>query len=203
METNPILGRRAIPRKERLQKSLTVILLASAVLGCAWVFGEGRIRSHPAYLGAFGVTALLALGTAAYLWFKKEELPRTKAEGQAIRDRIRDERQGQSWLGRIGFNVRRALSGLIVTVGYCTVASGLGVLGFQVYGFLRYGQWRSVSVFDLAAPRVAWLEDPQSWFGLYRIAREGLEFLPLSVALLLVGWLVAGFGSALRQRVRR
>ena len=87
------------------------------------------------------------------------------------------------------------LSGIVIAM------AGLGVICLQVFAYLKTGAWKSVSALSVTSPYLPWLRDPQSWFGLHDIVSDMLGILPLSLALVSLGWLIAGFGSALRQRV--
>lgn len=203
MKTSPILARRVIPWKERLQKSLIALVIFALALAGAWITTGGSLDNEPVYLLSFAGAALLGLCISAYLWFKKEERAKTKQESQALRSRIEDDRLASGWISRIGYNTRRFLAGIVVLTGALVVVAGLGVLGLQVYRYLKVGEWSSMSLFDFLAPHISWLSNPQSWFGLYRIVKGAFEIMPLSLAVILVGWLIAGFGSALRQRVSR
>jgi hypothetical protein len=201
MDTNPLLGRRAISRKERLQKALSCLLVTALAVTLAWVFTGGFLGGEPVYLIVTGSVALLGLCFSAYFWFKKEELPHTREESRFIKRRIEDDRAGRSWIGRIGYNTRRFLSGVIVFVGFLSILAGLGVLGLQIYGYLKFGEWGSVSVLGTASPYWPWLNNPQTWFGLNKIVRYVFGLMPLSLSFVLAGWLIAGFGSAVRERI--
>lgn len=203
MDTSPLLARREIPRKERLQKALVVVLVTVLAVAGAWMVTNGSPDNDPVYFFVLGLLALPGLCVAAYFWLKTEEAAHTKEESQYLRDRIEDDRQGRGWIGRIGYNTRRFLSGLIILGGFLVVLAGLGVLSLQIYGYLRVGEWKSVSLLASVAPFLPWLDRPQSWFGLNKILREASGIMPLSLALVLVGGLIAGFGSAVRERVTR
>jgi len=201
MDTNPLLARRAISRKERLQKSLSCLFVTALAVSVVWVFAGGFLEGEPVYLIVTGSVALLGLCFSAYFWFKKEEVAHNREVSRFIKRRIEDDRAGRSWISRIGYNTRRLLCGIIVFVGVLSILAGLGVLGIQIYGYLRFGEWESVSVLWTASPYWPWLKNPQTWFGLHRIVRDAFGIMPLSLAFVLVGWLIAGFGSALRERV--
>ena len=71
--------------------------------------------------------------------------------------------------------------------------SGLSILGWQVYGYLRQEVWQPVSAIDaLRYANMKWANDPKDWLGVYRI----LEWMPLSLLLpgtgvvlaLIAGW---------------
>lgn len=203
METSPLLARRVLPVRERLQKSLLVLFVTAIALGCAWVFTAGSLFDNTIYVIACAAAALLGLGLSLYFWFKKEEMAHTKEDGRAVRDRIDDDRQGRGWTSRIGYNLRRLLGTTIVLAGALIALAGLGVFGLQVYEYLRFGEWGSISLLRTLAPYVPWLTNPQSWPGLYKIVSKAFGLMPLSLALILLGWLVAGFGSAVKQRVTR
>lgn len=86
-------------------------------------------------------------------------------------------------------------------IGVLIALAGFGVLCLQIFGYMKTGDWKSVSTLSVASLQFSWLKNPQSWFGLHDIVSNLLGILPLSLALVMLGWLVAGFGSALRQRV--
>lgn len=201
METNPLLARRVIPKRERLQKALVVLLLTAGAVAGAWVFAGASFEFNPPHLLAFAGVAAFGLSLSAYFWFKKEERATTKENGVFIRRRIDDDRHGRTWVSRLTYNVKRLLAGVVILIGVLIVLAGLGVLCLQVFGYLKTGDWRSVSTLSVASPLFSWLQNPRSWFGLHDIVSNMLGILPLSLALVLLGWLVAGFGSALRQRV--
>lgn len=203
METSPLLARRVIPWKERLQKSLVTLLLTATVVAVAWVFTDASPDTDPRHLFALGAVALLGLSLSAYFWFKKEEGATSKEGSRAVRSRIDDDRRGRGWFNRLGYNVKRFLSGFVVLTGLLVALAGLGVLGLQVFAYLKTGGWKSVSTLSVLSPYFPWLNNPQSWFGLHDIVRDMLGLLPLSLALVVLGWLIAGFGSALRQRASR
>ncbi|MCP4299456.1 MAG: hypothetical protein GY783_02620 [Gammaproteobacteria bacterium] len=203
METSPLLARRVIPRKERLQKALVILLVTAVAVAGAWVFTDVSLNSDPLSLIAIGSVAVVGLSISAYFWFKKEEGASTKEDSRFVRRRIDDDRQGRGWISRLGYNAKRILSGIVVLAGGLFVLAGLGVLGLQVFGYLKVGEWRPVSLLGVASPYIPWLNNPQSWFGLHDIVRNALGIMPLSLALILVGWLIAGFGAALRERATR
>jgi hypothetical protein len=203
METSPVLARRVIPLKERLEKALAALLVTAIAVAGAWLYTGVSLDSNPVYLGAFGLGALLGVSIAIYFFFKKEEGAHTKEHGRFVRRRIEDERTGRSWLSRIGYNIRRFLSGLVVLIGILVALSGLGVLGLQIFGYLKIGDWKRVSLLSVVSPQWPWLNNPQSWFGLNNIVKDAFDIMPLSLTLILIGWFIAGFGSALRERIAK
>ncbi len=72
-----------------------------------------------------------------------------------------------------------------------TVASFLGgfcILIWQIYGYLRFEIWRSLSLVDiLRGFEMKWAVAPADWIGLYRI----LEWMPLSLLVPVVGVILA------------
>ncbi len=66
---------------------------------------------------------------------------------------------------------------ILIFVGLMIFAP-LGILGWQAYGYLRNGQWISLSVLDAFRwMDVKWAFAPTDWIGLYKL----LESTPLSV----------------------
>lgn len=149
--------------------------------------------------------AIVALGLIVSLYFALKTHDRTKTrEGyRSVRRRIDDDRQGRGWISRLSYNLLRFLTGVFVAIGLLIALAGAGVLALQVYGYLRTGIWRSISLLSVAAVYLPWLGNPQSWFGLNMIVRDAAGLMPLSLALVLLGVLVAGFAAGLRQGTAR
>lgn len=203
MDTNPLLARRVISLKERLQKSLLVLLLTAVAVGGVWVYAGASRDIAARFALLMAAAAALGLIVSALFLFKKYESAQTKEEARFVRRRIDDDREGSGWLGRITYSIKRFATGVVVAAGLLITLGGVGVLALQVYGYLKTGVWQSVSLLSVAVAYVPWLSNPQSWFGLHVIVRRAAGLMPLSLALVLLGWMTAGFGSALRQRVAR
>ncbi len=70
-----------------------------------------------------------------------------------------------------------------VLIGLIMVLAPLGILGWQFYGFLRYGTWRSMSIIDaFKLLDYKWAYAPTDWIGLHR----AFDWMPLSLAIILV-----------------
>ena len=203
MDTSPVLARRVISLKERLQKAVAALLVTAVAVAGAWLYTGASLDSGTVYLAVFGVAVLLGLSISTYFLVKREEDAHTKEDSRFVRRRIEDDRQGRSWFTRVGYNLRRFLGGLVVLIGLLVALAGLGVLGLQIFGYLKIGEWKSVSLLSVASPQWHWLNNPQSWFGLNDLLRDALDIMPLSLTLVLVGWLIAGSGSALRERIAK
>ena len=61
MDTSPVMARRVISLKERLQKALAALLVTAITVAGAWLYTGASLDSAPAYLVAFGLAALLGL----------------------------------------------------------------------------------------------------------------------------------------------
>jgi len=84
-----------------------------------------------------------------------------------------------------------ALFGLL---GLCTasIVIGLPVSGFQLYVYLKHGQWPVFSTLDaikyFARPEIwSWPWSPQDWLGLHQL----LESIPLVIFLVLLVTFIA------------
>lgn len=203
MDTSPLLARRVISLKERLQKALAMLLATAALVGGAWYLSGATLDSDVRLLAALIGTSVLGLGLTLYFAFRKHEVGRSKQDNEAIRQRIADDRAGSSWVGRIGLGVRRFIYGIVVLSGILIAVSGFGLFGVQAFAYLRTGAWHSISVLAALRPYAAWLQDPQSWLGLHAIASQFLGLLPASLALIVCGWMIAGLGSGLRDKAKR
>ncbi|MGQ3211105.1 hypothetical protein [Shinella sp.] len=76
-------------------------------------------------------------------------------------------------------------------LGMAIFLSGWGTIVYQLYSFLRDGEWVSVSIVKvltkLPFDRVGdWALAPGSWTGLHR----ALDFLPYSAAAVVLGFLI-------------
>ena len=68
--------------------------------------------------------------------------------------------------------------------------SAFGLLGWQVYEYLRYSQWPSISIITaLEWMKIGWALNPTDWIGLHNI----LSKTALSLAMFLLGFLVLFF----------
>jgi len=203
METNPLLARREIPLKERRQKALAIVVLTTLVVGGVWLFAGASADIAVSYVLLMAATAVLGLIFSVYFWFKKHDRAETKEGYRSVRRRIADDRHGRTWASRLTYNFWRFLTGIVVAAGLLVTLAGLGVLALQVYGYLKTGDWRSVSLLSIASMYLPWLDYPQSWFGLNEVLRKIGGVMPLSLTLVLLGGLLAGFGSGLRQRASK
>lgn len=67
------------------------------------------------------------------------------------------------------------------------IFSGIGIILWQLYHYLRFNEWISLSVVDLLKwCEVKWAFLPTDWLGMYRV----LEFAPLSGSLFVAAWIV-------------
>lgn len=85
-------------------------------------------------------------------------------------------------------------SELLEEVFVWTVMSGIfgaiGIVGWQLYTYLKLGEWHSISV--ITAMRwfeIKWSFSPTGWLGIYEI----LDFVPLSIAVFCAGIILAFF----------
>lgn len=55
-------------------------------------------------------------------------------------------------------------------IGYLFILTGMGVLAFQAYFFLRYGVWLSLSPIELhSLVTQSPVPQPKDWLGMYQI----------------------------------
>ena len=83
--------------------------------------------------------------------------------------------------------IDRIFAVIIKTVGVGIMLVGVGLIGLQIYGYLESGVWPPHSLVILFDGAHSWFRDPQSRFGLQGIVYGIADFIPLSVALFLVG----------------
>jgi hypothetical protein len=84
----------------------------------------------------------------------------------------------------------RIFSRLFIWSGLAVAFSGFSVLGYQIFLFLRDGEWISYRLLYLAKYLpdgvLRWANTPDSWFGPHRI----IENIPLSAGLAFVGMFI-------------
>jgi len=86
---------------------------------------------------------------------------------------------------------------LLVVVSFL---SGLSIVGWQVYGYLRQEVWQPVSAIDaLRYLNMKWAIAPTDWLGLYRI----LEWMPLALLLPITGTGLAFIAGLQDETVRK
>jgi hypothetical protein len=67
---------------------------------------------------------------------------------------------------------------------------GIGIFGYQVYSYLRFGSWLPFSVIDLMVIfNIEWAESPIDWLGVWEI----LNKIPVSV--FFIGLSILAFNS--------
>ena len=117
METSPLLAQRVIPLKERLQKSLLVLMATAIAAGSAWYFTGASTNLEGRFVLLIG--AILALGLIVSLYFalKTRDRTRTREGYRSVRRRIDDDRQGRGWISRLSYNLKRFLTGVFVAFG--------------------------------------------------------------------------------------
>lgn len=203
METSPLMARRIIPLKERLQKSLSVLIATAIAAGIAWYVAGASTTPESRFIVLIGAIVALGLSVSLYFGLKKHDRSKTREGYRSVRRRIDDDREGRGWLNRLLYNLKRFILGVVVAVGLLVALAGALVFSLQLFGYLRTGAWQSISLLSVVSSYVPWLNNPQSWFGLNKIVRNAADLLPLSLALLVIGTLVAGFASGLRRQSAR
>ena len=66
---------------------------------------------------------------------------------------------------------------------------GCGIILFQIYAYLRFNAWTSVSIIDVAVQFSddAWLSSPTDWHGLHSL----LGMIPASLVMFFLAYLAA------------
>lgn len=70
------------------------------------------------------------------------------------------------------------------STGVLIAATGFGLVGFQIYTYLRTAFWEPMSLIDgLAYLGLGWAKDPKDWSGAWEMADK----VPLSAVFILLG----------------
>ncbi len=73
---------------------------------------------------------------------------------------------------------------------------GLGIIGWQVYSYLRSGEWIGVSIITgLQNIDMEWAHNPGSWVGLYQV----LDLINLGVAVWISGLILGAVVHSMEE----
>jgi len=86
------------------------------------------------------------------------------------------------------------------TIGVILFITGICIIGFQVFSYLANGAWPQASLIELSSlgPKSfeIWLQNPTSWYGLHEIVLAILKTIPISLTLILLGYLIVKFNES-------
>jgi hypothetical protein len=86
-----------------------------------------------------------------------------------------------------------AIRMLIVYIGLAALLLGIGILIWQIIHYMQYAVWKSLPLMAFTPENVRlWFQYPQSWIGLSKFLRHIFEFVPASLALVLLGFPLLG-----------
>ena len=76
----------------------------------------------------------------------------------------------------------------------------LGIWGWQIFTYLKVGEWRSLSVIDgMRSLEIRWAHYPDAWIGVHKILNEcPLALVPIGVAVVSI-WAFSAADSAARE----
>lgn len=98
------------------------------------------------------------------------------------------------FLLRLVLALVRFLRDVIFGVAVLIFIAGLCVLGYQVYIGLKHGEWLALPLqmfFTYLVPYTAWIDSPESWYGLHKLLTGVFAFTPLSLFLIVAGLMLA------------
>lgn len=77
---------------------------------------------------------------------------------------------------------------LIVYAGLAALLLGIGILVWQIIHYMQYAVWRPLPLMAFTPENVRlWFQFPSSWIGLSRLLQHIFEFMPASLAMILLG----------------
>ena len=105
----------------------------------------------------------------------------------------------------IGF-LDKAWQWVANAAGILSILAGIGLFCFQVFAYLKHGEWIEVPLSMLASfvseEFVSWLNNPTSWFGLHKIINgalelihPALELIPLALFAIVVGGAIVDYDA--------
>lgn len=69
-------------------------------------------------------------------------------------------------------------------VGFFLIIGGIGVIGFQIFLWLKEGVWFPISLITVLSFFSDWAYNPRDWVGFWKM----LNAIPISVLLIFIGW---------------
>jgi hypothetical protein len=95
--------------------------------------------------------------------------------------------------------------------GHLAALGGIFLFAYQSYQWLKYGAWESYSLLDglimccgsfFSSGFCRWILEPQDWVGLHKLFAGFLDWIPLSLFLIILG-LTAFVRSGLYDSMER
>ncbi len=91
----------------------------------------------------------------------------------------------------------KAWQRIVNVLGVLLILAGFLIIGFQIFLYLKNGEWIKLPLLYLVAfgpdNFVSWLDNPTSWLGLHKIVYGILDFIPVSLFSMLVGWAMTAY----------
>ena len=88
---------------------------------------------------------------------------------------------------------------IVSGLGVLVVLAGFLIVGWQIFVYLKHGEWVELPLLVLAAlgPEkfAFWLANPSSWLGLHKLIYGLLKFFPVSLFAVLVGAAMTAYGA--------
>ncbi|MEA3486130.1 MAG: hypothetical protein U9R20_00520 [Thermodesulfobacteriota bacterium] len=83
-----------------------------------------------------------------------------------------------------------------ILIGVAILLAGFFIIFWQLFIWLKHGEWRNISLLKVVLyigidPIVSWLKNPQSWFGVHKIIYWFFISFPLSLFLIITGFMLA------------
>ncbi|MEJ1392117.1 MAG: hypothetical protein RPU34_14715 [Candidatus Sedimenticola sp. (ex Thyasira tokunagai)] len=97
---------------------------------------------------------------------------------------------------RVGF-IEKILQWIFNATGILFILAGIGLFGFQIFIYLKHGEWVEfpLTILTSFGPEklVSWLSNPTSWQGLHKIIDGTLELIPLSLFAVIAGSVMVSY----------
>ncbi|MEJ1381607.1 MAG: hypothetical protein RPT95_11710 [Candidatus Sedimenticola sp. (ex Thyasira tokunagai)] len=97
---------------------------------------------------------------------------------------------------RAGF-FEKVLQWVFNATGVFLIFAGIGLFGFQIFMYLKHGEWFELPLTILISfgpeKLVSWLSNPTSWQGLHKIIDGALELMPIPLFSVVAGSVMVGY----------
>lgn len=176
-----------IPSEKRIRNALITLTATVGLTGWAlwYLYSQQQFGENALWLLPF-----FGIG----LWVSFHYWRTTEVKKPTLEVAQKKEEEGKLENQKIAREWGKIVSGL----GVLVVLAGFVIVGWQIFTYLKHGEWVELPLLILAAlgPEkfVSWLANPSSWLGLHKLLYGFLKFFPVSLFTVLVGAAMVVYG---------
>ena len=196
------MAEREISKRERLQKTVAAVFVYVAGVGGLWyVNGGWPARGSLVFFAALAAS-IVWLACIIKFALADRESATSKQGIRLVRMRIADDRDGRTWVSRIGLNAKLLILKIVFVAGLGVAGSGLYILGRQVYTFVITEIWVPVPLLGFVRPYIDWLYTKDIWLSGQEILILAFNWLSAGFVFFMLGAMIALYGLSTMDKVK-